>query len=322
MRKIVLIATYFGTVPSYFNLWLKSAEHNSGIDFLFYSDCDTEKYEPLPKNVKFIKTSFNGLKERFQKHFDFPIVLETPYKFCDYKPAYGYVFWDDISQYDYWGHVDIDAILGDIEKFLPNDDYDKIYQFGHLCIYKNTEENNKRFMLEGGQYYKDVFTTSKITIFDELVGMQKKFDLLGIPTYKSRDFADITKRSHRLAITGIGLTDEEKKKINYDNQIFYYQDGRVFRDFFINGERHTEEFSYIHFSSRKMVDYTNGCDNFYVAIGGFYPKNGETSLEIIKRLNPLSPFKDWLVNVKFDIEAFKRKCHKLRLLIKERKWVK
>lgn len=34
-KKVVLIIPYFGKVPDYFNLWLKSAERNSDYTFLY-----------------------------------------------------------------------------------------------------------------------------------------------------------------------------------------------------------------------------------------------------------------------------------------------
>ncbi|MGN1203240.1 MAG: DUF6625 family protein, partial [Eubacterium sp.] len=59
MKKLVLISVYFGKFPDYFNLWLKSAQQNSNIDFFLYGDCDASKYEPLPENVKCFKFTFD-----------------------------------------------------------------------------------------------------------------------------------------------------------------------------------------------------------------------------------------------------------------------
>ncbi len=290
MKKLVLISTYFGSFPKNFGIWLKSAEANEGIDFLLYSDCDTSEYLPLPKNVKIVKTGFEEIKKKFEESFDFPIVLNTPYKFCDYKPAYGYVFENDIKAYGYWGHVDIDAVLGNIEKFLPEKEYEKIYQTGHLTIYKNTPENNRRFMLDGGLLnYRDVFSTERICIFDEVGGMQEKFEFLGIPTYISRDYADITKRSVRFTVS-LTFTETANKPVkNYPLQIFYYENGGVFRDYFIGDRLFTEEFNYIHFSTRKPEDFTNGANSFYITNSGFFPKEGETTKEIIEKYNPFNP---------------------------------
>lgn len=319
MKKIVLISTYFGKFPEYFNLWLKSAGNNSDIDFLIYSDCDTKGFLPLPENVKIKYTTFEEVKNLFQSKFDFKITLNTPYKLCDYKPAYGYAFKDDISQYDYWGHIDIDMIIGDLRSFLPKDDFEKIYQFGHLCLYKNTEQNNCRFMCDVGMKYKDVFTTENIMVFDEIQGMQKKYNLLKIPTYISRDFADITKRRDRFTLTDFNLTPKELKTNNYDYQIFYYQDKKVYRDYIENGEMKTQEFNYIHFSSRKMPDNTNGCENFYITNKGFFQKSEKTTKEIIEKYNHFSPAKDKITALKWRKNDAIRKVKKIMQERKESK---
>ncbi len=49
-------------------------------------------------------------------------------------------------------------------------------------------------MADVGQDYRKSFTTSFITVFDELPGMKKRYDLLGIPQYSGQDFADIARR--------------------------------------------------------------------------------------------------------------------------------
>lgn len=282
MKNYVLISAYFGKFPRHFNLWLKSAEQNRNIDFFIYGDCNTDNLT-VPENVKFIHISFDEMKSRIQNKFDFEIVLDAPYKLCDYKPAYGYIFEEDITEYKYWGHIDIDTILGDIEKYLPEKEYYKIYKFGHLCLYRNTFDNNRKFMAEGGQDYKNVFSTSFITVFDELPGMNKKFDLLGIEQYSSNDFADIARRRKNFTL------NSEICRKNYKYQIFYYDNGRIFRDYFDCGKMNTDEFNYIHFSHRSPEDKTDGADSFYITRFGCIKKDGETTLDIIKKYNAPTP---------------------------------
>lgn len=81
-------------------------------------------------------------------------------------------------------------------------------------------------MQSGGMNYKKAFSTSFNMIFDELPGMKKKYDILKVPQYLSNDFADIARR--RLNFT---LNSELCGK-NYKYQIFYYDNGRVFRDYY------------------------------------------------------------------------------------------
>lgn len=283
MKNCVLISAYFGKFPSHFNLWLKSAGENKEFDFYIYGDCETKNLKAVPNNVKFIYLTFDNMKAMIQSKFDFDIVLDAPYKLCDYKPAYGFLFEDDIKDYKYWGHIDIDTILGSLNKYLPEHEYQKIYKFGHLCIYCNTYENNRRFMQPCGQNYKNVFTTSFITVFDELPGMNKKFDLLGIEQYSSNDFADIARRRKNFTL------NSEICRKNYKYQIFYYDNGRILRDYFDGGKICTDEFNYIHFSHRHPEDKTQGSNSFYITRFGCIKKNGKTTLDDIKKYNSPTP---------------------------------
>ena len=49
MVSVCIVGVYFGEFPNYFELWLKSAEMNSTIDFMIFTD---QKYTQLPTNVK------------------------------------------------------------------------------------------------------------------------------------------------------------------------------------------------------------------------------------------------------------------------------
>lgn len=90
MKKCCFIIPYFGKLPNYFQLFLKSCEYNPDFNWILFTD-DYYKFN-YPQNVKVVYTSFEKLRKRVAEKFDFPISLEKPYKLCDYKPAYGYLF--------------------------------------------------------------------------------------------------------------------------------------------------------------------------------------------------------------------------------------
>ena len=92
MIKIAVIIPYFGKFPNYFELFLKSCKMNPTIDWIIFTD-SKENYH-YPANVRRIETTFEELKSRFQKKFDFKIALDSPYKLCDYKVMTGYLFED------------------------------------------------------------------------------------------------------------------------------------------------------------------------------------------------------------------------------------
>lgn len=315
MKKILLINCYFGTYPDYFELFLDSCKNNKSIDFLLFTDC---KIEEVPKNVQIIYINFEELKIKIQKKFDFQITLNTPYKLCDYKPAYGYIFEENIKGYDFWGYCDIDLLFGDLRKFLTEeilDNYEKIYQLGHLTMYKNTPENNRRFMLPGQPEYKEAFTTNVITVFDETFGVQRKYEKAGISTYKKRDYADISPRFHRFRLSDY-FVDISKKENNFHHQIFVYEQGKVYRYYLVKNMIQKDEFAYIHFQKREMPRLGDVKDCFYVTNEGFISKSNsdEISAKQIKLLNRFILRKEIKVKTYYTIWKIKRKINKMRKL--------
>lgn len=143
LSTLLLIIPFFGKFNNYFHLFLKSCEYNPSINWLIITDDDTP-YN-YPSNVKVRYMSFAELRQKIQSNFDFPISLPHPYKLCDYKPAYGYIFAEELKGFDFWGHCDNDLIFGDIRAFLTPDiflKYDKILCKGHLSIFRNNEQMN------------------------------------------------------------------------------------------------------------------------------------------------------------------------------------
>ena len=80
MKSIALILPYFGNLnrSGYFELFLESCKNNPTIDFLIYTD-DRTQYD-YSKNVKVKYTTFEGLKEKIQRLYEFPINLNHAYK--------------------------------------------------------------------------------------------------------------------------------------------------------------------------------------------------------------------------------------------------
>ena len=93
MKSIIVIFPHFGKLPPQYRMWLASALYNTDIDFLFFTDCDVEP----AKNIIVHKMSFADFRKMVQSKFDFPIVLDRPYKICDYRPAFAYLLSDYIK---------------------------------------------------------------------------------------------------------------------------------------------------------------------------------------------------------------------------------
>ena len=62
-QKICVIGTYFGTLPNYFHLWLRSCEYNKDITFYLFTDADSSAYV-IPPNVRWIAYSVEQMREK------------------------------------------------------------------------------------------------------------------------------------------------------------------------------------------------------------------------------------------------------------------
>lgn len=315
MKSIVLINCYFGQYPDYFNLFLDSCRSNPTINYLFFTDNEVMN---APENVIFIRTTFEEIKKKIQDAFDFKISLDAPYKLCDYKPAYGYVFANYISQYDYWGYCDVDMIFGNLRHFLTEDilgRYDKYYKLGHLTLFRNNAENNTAFMSEGVVSYKEAFTTKRIAVFDEFQGIQKIFDKLGKTTYFARDYADITAARNRFTLSDTLV--EDIKSNNYTNQVFVREDGCIYRYYDIDNCTKKEEFAYIHLQKRKF-DTTINADSYLITYKGFIPLNDlKIDLRCMQKYNGTDIWKEIVMRYKRVSFKIRRKISKMRLSFNE-----
>lgn len=170
-NSVCFIINYFGnSFPKYFKYFLYSASFNNSIDFLIFSDI---KYAgSIPSNVKIVLTNKKNISNKISHLVGKKIKLTNAYKLCDIKPAYGILFEDELKNYDYWGHCDIDIIWGDVRKFIDPllEEYDYIsarqeFTAGFFSIYKNN--NSLRSIFKSSKDWKKVFSDQKHYAFDE-----------------------------------------------------------------------------------------------------------------------------------------------------------
>lgn len=169
--KLCLIMPFYGEWPSFFNLYLKGCESNSFIDFIFFTDNNPP--DQIPPNVRFVKLSLEELNEKVKDKLGIVQEILNPYKICDFRPAFGFIFQDYISKYDFWGHGDIDLVYGNIRNFISQGEFEsyEILSFrkewisGSLAFFKNSEKVNKLFLKNND--YKIVFESKENFAYDE-----------------------------------------------------------------------------------------------------------------------------------------------------------
>lgn len=271
MKSIIVIFPHFGALPPQYKMWRESALGNPDIDFLFFTDCDVEP----AKNIIVHKMSFDGFRKIVQSKFDFPIILDRPYKLCEYKQAYGYILQAYIKDYDFWGFGDLDLVYGDIRNFLTDSvlKYKFLLGWGHLTLLHNDEDTNTYFMkqVDGYQNYKDAFTTNKITFFDEYGynGCSDKWrDNRPDDCWLEWPFDNASKPKQSYHFNSLTR--------GWKQIIFEHVGNKLYMLRFNNGQLEKKESLYAHFQHRGfMKDRVTDYSHFLVTPGAIidYPKH-------------------------------------------------
>lgn len=232
--RIAIITCWYGKYPWYFPYYLHSCGYNETVDFYIITD-NTEVIPNKPNNVKIIHKTLEDIITDASEKLGFTVNIDHPYKLCDFKPAYGFLFPEIIKDYDFWGQSDLDIIYGNVRDFIDEEMLQKFdfislrhdYTTGCFALYKNTPLMNNFFMRS--KDYKKVFSDPKHHCFDEcnfvwdaLTDGESIFDL----DTEIESFTHIIKKAeqeneikaHFDFILLEGLTG----RINFDNgRIFY-----------------------------------------------------------------------------------------------------
>lgn len=171
-KSIAILTCWYGPYPWYFPYFIHSCKYNSTIDYFIITDND-ETICNQPQNVKIVYRTFDEIKDRASDRFGFQVNITRPYKLCDFKPAYGFLFPEIIDGYDFWGHGDIDVVYGNVREFMSDEilnNYDIIssrhdYITGTFCLFRNDPFINTLFM--ESRDYKKVLSSDEHFCFDE-----------------------------------------------------------------------------------------------------------------------------------------------------------
>lgn len=264
MKKLCFIIPYFGKFNNYFPLFLKTCGWNKDFNWLIFTD-DMTEYD-YPENVRRIEMQFTECRDLVKSKFDTPVSLLRPYKLCDLKPMYGYIFEEYVKDFCFWGHCDVDTVMGNLSKWLNDDfleQYDKLFQLGHMTIYRNTCENNRLFMCEhrGHFPYKSVLANPKNCWFDEEWNNPSNINRIFIDSGRRVFKEDLSlnisfsyNRFVRGKFVGVENTDMPYgfEIESLKSALYLWDNGDLYRLYKKGGELVREEFLYMHLQNRRM----------------------------------------------------------------------
>lgn len=242
---VKILIPYFGKFPDQIDLFLESCRYNPEFSFVFITD--QKPIAERPSNVEYYNISFDQLNELICRKLGRQARIYSPYKLCDYKPIYGFIFSEIIGEADFWGHCDIDLIFGKISNFLSLDmlaQYEKIQTQGHFILYKNSERMNEMFKqtCPAGIMFNEMIKHREPCFFDEImfpaICREHK-----VRFFECRQFADILPQYSTFRISPM-----ECDLKDVDGQFFFWDHGELYRES-CDGR---DQLLYIHLQKRKL----------------------------------------------------------------------
>ena len=107
----------------------------------------------LPENVLFKKATLSDFNKLTAKKLKLHTAIDNPYKICDFRPAFGRIFEDNLSDFEFWGYSDLDLVYGNLSHFISLNNlknFDIItsrsdYVAGHFTLFRNTNNINNLY---------------------------------------------------------------------------------------------------------------------------------------------------------------------------------
>lgn len=250
VNRVAFVIIWVGKLPNTFDIWFHSLTNNKEYDFFLFTDqAASKKYnsENLFWNFIDIKSLNILINSKLKYNFN----LENAYKIADFKPMYGLLFEEHITQYTHWGYCDNDIIFGKISHFItPNllENYDKLFYRGHFTIIKNNQNCNNLYSKSNLIDSKKALSITENTFFDEWYGITQIFDENKLTQF----FAD--KWHFNVDHNSLFLKSTNLK--NYFFQaLHYYSNGQLYHVYFDFSRFAVikEELLYAHVEKRKYL---------------------------------------------------------------------
>jgi hypothetical protein len=163
IRKL-LLAPWFGPLPTWYRLWFDNISRLGQFGFDVYVTQDQHDFNARVKATLGIENAIG----------------DDGRKVCDYRCAFGLLYADLIDGYDFWGHTDLDMVYGRVERYVTDDFLDGLelhsnhptYVSGPWSLYGNDRAINELFMQheDWRGYLENPATTGWVeTAFSDLV---------------------------------------------------------------------------------------------------------------------------------------------------------
>ena len=172
-KPIILLVPYFGKAPLFWSSFYHSISHSKLIDVICITDCLSDF--KCSDNIHIVQVNFDDFKNKVTGALGCQANISSPYKICDFKPAFAKIFQKEIEGYDFWAYGDIDTVFGDIDFFISDklDKYDVIsfrkhWLSGSLTIIRNQDTLNDLYMRSS--MVAQVFAADSNHCFDEAPG--------------------------------------------------------------------------------------------------------------------------------------------------------
>lgn len=309
MERIALIIPYIGQFRTDMSFWLRSVANNPTIDFLLFTDSEINN---PPKNLHVFKFTFEGLRRLFQRNFDFRICLNRPYKFCDFKPAYGEIFKDYLLGYDFWGYTDTDMIYGNLRKYVTGEllvAHDHLFGLGHFSLYRNIPDVNAEYRKVKRPTFKQVFTYNEGRAFDEYCGTSKHWaDNLSDRFFDSKWYDDIDCMEYSFI-----PQMRRNEYLGCRNIIYSYENGSLYRIYEKDGRINKDETMYAHFQKRDMAVNVLVSDHFLMIPNSYVRFEEIVNLRQLDKLGHRGAF--YAQRYKLKWRNFKSKFYKAYLFL-------
>ncbi len=331
-KRICFIIPMYGKVPAYLNLFLKSVEYNDNYEFIFISDLELGC--KLPENVKKYDCSKICLQDLIHKKTGAKPTFDNYYKIVDFKPAYGMIFQDYILDFDFWGLLDVDLILGQIDKFITSDlldNYDiisarKYWLSGSFALFRNCEKINMLF--QKSRDWEEIFSSKKLFRFCEtgtikntnrtLLNLLRQGKPINEIDAQIVSFTHILNDSFLLNGIRVYFNDLIKESICKD-MIIGYQKGRIFIYKSRSAEfKEDEEYLHYHFVSEKSkitFDYpawNQVPEEYYITEYGFFTRSQLNKFPFLKHLRAIKNYTRFIL-ILFPLKFF----NKLRIYFRK-----